>query len=177
MLNKKKEFSSEEDFFRALGAIKPCDLRDEQTSMKDAISFCVNVLRCFQRTGYMVPDKEKTELYLYRLGACRTDKAASKFVDKDKTTVGEVLIKDNIQFPLMAFDQVFLCETQESLRYSWERLTGFGYENSWVAEWIEKNEKTKDIEKSTEEPERIDETAQEPERIEPYYIEEESRTY
>lgn len=157
MLNeyKKRIFESEEEFFRALSAIKPCDLRDDETSMEDAIRFCKDVLTCFLKTGYMVPDKDKTELCLYRLGVCEIDKVAPKFAIKEDARVGDILVKGNIQFPLIAFDQVFICKDQESLHCSWIKLTEGGFENSWVAEWIDKQDEKK--QENLAEPEIVDE--------------------
>ena len=97
----------------ALTEIKPCDLSSGDTSTEEAVAFCEEVMTVFLKSAdlYFSETKGK-ELrnILQLLGAKTTEKANKKFISRTKTTNKAyqdfIRQKDNIQFPLMIFDEI-----------------------------------------------------------------------
>lgn len=137
-------FKNENEFFEALDLIQPCDLKDGKTSTKDAVKFCRQVLDCFYEARHFVPNKERLETKLVDLGACNYRSASETFKTSGKNTVGDAMkLKDNIEFPLLAFSQII--DTKPSSdstawEFNWGIMTD-GNEYSWINQWLTSQQK------------------------------------
>ena len=130
-----KFYSSQEELFNDLKKIEYCDLRSDKTAVKDAVKFCVNVMRCFAMAEYIVPNQEKLQVALYKLGACEYNRANPKFLPIEDSRIVNVLDKkDNIQFPLGAMNQVF-GSSSYNFSANWERIVEGG-KDSWAQIWL-----------------------------------------
>ena len=128
--DKKLVFKNEEEFFEELKKIKPCDLRDENTKIKDAVEFCQAVLKCFDAAGFL-PDQDKLALALYRMGACEYGKAAKHLLPIKDAYLRDVLTaKNNVQFPLSVFSQILNTEP-DSYEYGWAKA-----KDVWISNWL-----------------------------------------
>jgi len=135
-----KCYATEEEFFEELKKIKPCDLRDDETKLRDAVEFCKQIMTAFIKAENIYPNQDRLALILYRLGACEYKKASKKFLS-DKASLGELLkSQNNIGFPLSAFTQI-LNAKPGSYECGWSKITEGGQECSWAAEWVSAQEK------------------------------------
>ena len=126
----KKPLRNEEEFFKALSEITPCDLRDSKTTIKAALVFCTQVLSYFERATFR-PDQDKLELSLYHMGACEYKKAAEHLLPIKNAYIEDILkAKNNVQFPLVVFSQILNTEP-DSYEYGWAKAKG-----GWISNWL-----------------------------------------
>jgi len=140
-MEEKKVYKTQEEFFEALKKIKPCDLKDEKTSIEDAVEFCKQLMECFiaAKRWYLVPDVAKLREELKALGGCRYNEAHPKFlVEKEEDLRKFLRLANNIQFPLEAMEQVFLCD-QDDFTYAFDQIAGHG-EQSYAKAWLRSQE-------------------------------------
>lgn len=131
-----KYFENEQEMFTVMKYLKHCNLASEKTELSDAVEFCKTIFECFLRAEHFTPNHEKLELSLYRLGACKYNDAANKFIANGDASIGELLSSvDDIGFPLSAFSQI-LDTSDSDYRLGWSKLMDGGKDNSWVSEWL-----------------------------------------
>ncbi len=134
---KKTKIETEEDIFKALKQIKPCDLTDENTTIEDAVEFCKDIMMVFVEAAELdLPPPNQLRLVdtLKQLGACTYDNAAGQFKTDGKTL--QIKAPNNVEFPLSFFSQI-IGTTSRSYRYGYLKATDGGEKYSWASEWIQ----------------------------------------
>lgn len=120
-----------------LWKIKPCDLTRETTPLKDAVKMCEEILTILSSAGNLyLNEEQQAELAatLKKLGCCGTKDAADKFLPLRDANVEQLLTaKDNIQLPLILFQNAIECKTKYCNIFIRTFVRG---ENSLCSSWL-----------------------------------------
>ena len=130
-----KPYETLEEFYRDLSKIEKVDYTSPETSMEDAVAHSRKVLEVLVKA-------EKLDLYgeqknvseaLKLIGCVPFPQAAEKF--QDRSTIGELLYKESVAFPLSAYQQL-IDASPSTYSYGWAKLKDGGAEYSWIGEWL-----------------------------------------
>jgi hypothetical protein len=144
---KEFEFGTTTEAIDTLKKVKEIpSLKTDKASFKEAVDFCKDVTLVIAKMGQLHfsndEQKEISEL-LKQKGACKTKELNKKFIGvKGKPTIGELIdLPNNIQFPVCLFDQ--LIDTKpDTFDFGLSYMNG-GCKKSWVCEWLNAQDKSK----------------------------------
>lgn len=105
-----------EHLIHLLRGIKPCDLSKETTPMKDAVKMCEEILTILVTAENLNLDQNQQAELAYtlkKLGCCGQKDAADKFLPLRDANMEQLLTeKDNIQLPLILFQNLLECKSK-----------------------------------------------------------------
>ena len=130
-----KPYETLEEFYRDLSKIKPVDYTSPETTMEDAVAHSRKVLEVLVRADNLDLSREQKNVSeaLKMVGCVPWPQADGKF--QDRSTVGELLYKENVSFPLTAYQQLIDAKPS-SFSFGWAKLMDGGAEYSWMSEWL-----------------------------------------
>ena len=128
-------YGSLEEFYRDLSRIETIDYTSAETTMEDAVAHSRKVLEVLVRAENldMSTEQKNVSEALKLIGCVPWPQANEKF--QDRSTIGELLYKENASFPLTAYQQLIDAEPN-TYRFGWSKLIDGGAEYSWMGEWL-----------------------------------------
>ena len=130
-----KPYETLDEFYEDLSKIKPVDYTSAETSMEDAVAHSRKVLEVLVRAENLnlVSEQKNVSEALKMVGCVPFPVAHEKF--QDRSTIGELLYKESVSFPLSAYQQL-IDSSPKSFTFGWYKLIDGGAEYSWIAEWL-----------------------------------------
>ena len=134
-LNSLKPYETMDEFYSELSKIKPVDYASPETTMEDAVAHSRKVLEVLVRAENLSVSKEQKNISdaLKMVGCVPWPQADKKF--QDGSSIGELLYKENVSFPLSAYQQL-IDVSPSTFSFGWSKLMDGGPEYSWIGEWL-----------------------------------------
>ena len=138
-------FHSTSEAILALTEIKPVDLTSDETTEKEAMRFCKEVmtviLKC-EDLHFSDEDRALLQDTLKTLGCVETKDVSQKFLTLGSQVTIRTLLKseNNIQIPLVCFNQL-LSEDKDTFEFGMSKMTEGREKNSWITKWLQTQEK------------------------------------
>jgi hypothetical protein len=130
-----KPYETLDEFYSDLSEIKPVDYTSAETTMEDAVAHSRKVLEVLVRAENLdlYSEQKNVSEALKMIGCVPFPLAHEKF--QDRSTIGELLYKESVSFPLSAYQQL-IDASPATYRYGWAKLKDGGAEYSWLGEWL-----------------------------------------
>ena len=130
-----KPYTSLEQFYKDLSKIQKIDYTSPETTMEEAIAHSIQVLEVLIRAENLDFSRERQSVSeaLKMVGCVPWPQANEKF--QDRSSVGELLYRENVSFPLSAYQQLIDSEPS-TFSYGLAKLLDGGAEYSWIGEWL-----------------------------------------
>lgn len=130
-----KPYETLEEFYRDLSKIEKVDYTSPETSMEDAVAHSRKVLEVLVRAENLDLSREQNNVSeaLKLVGCVPWPQANEKF--QDRSSIGELLYKENASFPLTAYQQL-IDARPSTYSFGWAKLIDGGAEYSWIGEWL-----------------------------------------
>ena len=130
-----KPYETLEEFYRDLSKIEKIDYTSPETSMEDAVAHSRKVLEVLVRAENLDLSREQNNFSeaLKLIGCVPFPEAAEKF--QERVSIGELLYKENVAFPLSAYQQL-IDASPNTYAYGWSKLIDGGAEYGWMGEWL-----------------------------------------
>ena len=131
-----KTYETLEEFYKDLSKIEKVDYTSPETSMESAIEHSRQVLTTLLRAQNLDLTKEQQNVSeaLKIIGCVPYSQAHKKF--QDKSTIGQLLEKENIAFPLSVYQQLIDSEPKTFSLILGRVLEG-GAKYSLISEWLQ----------------------------------------
>lgn len=134
---------------RDLSKINYTDFTSSKTSKKDAQKTCKDIMSILQKCEDLKFNEEQQKDFSSMLkskGCVPYKQANEKFFDNDGKDFGEKITqRDSIEFPLSVFAQL-IDTSPKTFKYGMSRTIDGG-EYSWVSQWLDAQNTTKELSK------------------------------
>ena len=134
-------YESMEDFYRELSQVGKVNYQSAETSMEDAVEHSRKVLTVILKarniTSEMNKEQQNVSDALKAVGCVPWKEADEKF--QDRSSVGELLYKENVSFPLTAYTQL-VDASENTFSFGLSKLLDGDERYSWISEWLSTQE-------------------------------------
>ncbi|MGN1201545.1 MAG: hypothetical protein ACI4R8_04770 [Candidatus Caccovivens sp.] len=154
-----RSYKNSSDVVEALLNIEPVDLKSKNTSNKDAVKFCREVLTVLmgcENLYFNETEQMHISDALKFIGCATYKNVAIQFIDYDTKTLGDIIEKPNsIELPLEIFTH--LIDTKpDSFSYGLREALGGEKNICWVSRWLSAQEKADNKIVETNKKEKIE---------------------